>query len=78
MREDKLLLEEEVDLSHILGPGEKGHVDVAYVSKARNTIFVLDYKYGRKYVNAHRNPSLLLYTAGILARQLRKLSLIHI
>ena len=62
----KLLLELEVPLSHIIGPDEKGHVDLLYISWERKKVFVLDHKFGRKKVDAKNNPSLLLYASGAL------------
>jgi hypothetical protein len=72
MDDGKMLMEEQVDLSHIVGPGESGHVDVAYISDERKKFYTLDYKYGRKPVAAERNPSLLLYTSGVAEKHFPK------
>ncbi len=62
----EMLIEAKVDISDIVGPGESGHTDLAYVSRKRKRLFVLDNKFGRKVVPAIDNPSMLLYAAGII------------
>lgn len=62
----KMLMEIRVHLDGVVGPGESGLVDLAYVSEPRKTLFILDYKFGRKKVAAANNPSLLLYAKGLV------------
>lgn len=61
-----MYLEKRVSLASIVGPGESSLLDMAYWSNKRKLFVNVDFKFGRKPVKAPDNPSLLLYTSGIL------------
>jgi len=65
----RMLLELRVPLDNIVGPGESGNLDLAYLSEPRKRVTILDHKFGRKPVKAEQNPSLLAYMGGLLDAQ---------
>lgn len=58
-------VEQRVDCSHI-HPFMWGTPDFWHYDPATRTLYVLDYKYGRRFVDAYENWQLIAYAAGII------------
>lgn len=56
-------VETRVDLSDLIGPGEKGTCDASGLTG--ETLHVIDFKYGRGWVDAEDNTQLQIYAIGV-------------
>jgi hypothetical protein len=65
--DEELLIEARVEFDQWV-PGGMGTTDAAVLDFDRRTVHVIDFKYGRMRVDAHENPQLKLYAAGILQK----------
>lgn len=61
-----LRVEHHVSAAKIIHPDCHGTPDVHYVDHERRRMRLWDYKYGHGYVEAHENPQLIEYLAGII------------
>jgi hypothetical protein len=62
----ELMVEQHVKAHELIHPECEGTPDAVHISHARKRIRLWDYKYGHGYVEAHENPQLIEYLAGIL------------
>ena len=66
-RAGRLLVEQRLDLSSLLGPDQFGTADVVF--RHGSVLVVLDYKFGRIEVDPVENTQLQIYALGALAAQ---------
>ncbi len=62
----RMYVERGVTMHGLIHPQNEGTLDVAIIDFVQHKVFVIDYKYGHRYVEVFRNWQLVDYLAGVI------------